>query len=129
MIPFKLFDNYFLPSPNSLSPPGVAKIVLPALEIWCCSASQTVMDTWTRQMGFPLITVTRSGSYVNATQKRFLLTGDVSNSSDTSEPDSPYGYKWYVPLSYYTNQCTDDVYHVWMNMTDGRLADDTVFEL
>ncbi|XP_063231804.1 endoplasmic reticulum aminopeptidase 1-like isoform X2 [Bacillus rossius redtenbacheri] len=84
---------------------------------------KAVMDTWTRQMGFPLVTVNRAGGSVNATQRRFLLTGDVSDASDDdADPsaESPYGYKWYVPLSYYTSECPDEVHHVWMNMSDVR---------
>lgn len=49
-----------------------------------------VMDTWTRQMGFPYlnITVTNNGgtTTVKAVQKRFLA--DIS--TDYDEAESPY---------------------------------------
>ncbi|KAJ9582424.1 hypothetical protein L9F63_003222, partial [Diploptera punctata] len=80
---------------------------------------KAVMDTWTRQMGFPLITISRDGNVISASQKRFLLTVSVSNETEHSnESVSPFSYKWYVPLSYYTNQDIYKVRHIWMNMTD-----------
>lgn len=77
------------------------------------------MDTWTRQMGFPLISVSQDGSTITANQTRFLMTHDQYNTSSLEEPKSSYGYKWYVPLSFYTNlQEEEDM--IWMNMTDGQ---------
>lgn len=32
-----------------------------------------IMDTWTLQMGYPVITVTRSGSTLNVKQSHFLI--------------------------------------------------------
>ena len=82
---------------------------------------QSIMDTWTRQMGFPLITISRDGNIISATQKRFLLTVNVSNETDhNNESISPFNYKWYVPLSYYTNKDIHKVRHIWMNMSDGK---------
>lgn len=35
---------------------------------------KTIMDTWTLQMGFPVVTIKRAGSdKATATQKHFLL--------------------------------------------------------
>lgn len=80
------------------------------------------MDTWTRQMGFPLITVIRKGDTIIATQKRFLLTASLDNETklQSEEPMSAFGYKWYVPLSFYTDVQPNDIQHVWMNLTDGN---------
>jgi len=47
-----------------------------------------VMDTWTLQMGYPVVTVTRTGSQISATQQRFLFS---SQSNFTEEFTSPYG--------------------------------------
>lgn len=64
-----------------------------------------IMDTWTRQTGFPYVNLTFSrldgsgdddgdSTNVAATQSRFLaVPGARYNASD-----SPYGYKWYVSL-------------------------------
>lgn len=78
------------------------------------------MDTWTNQMGFPLITIIREENEILATQERFLLTTEAANSTARMMPKSKYEYKWYVPLTYITNNNTDHVNSVWMNMTDGE---------
>ncbi|XP_063593106.1 aminopeptidase N-like [Penaeus indicus] len=56
-----------------------------------------IMDTWTLQMSYPVIQVTRSpdGTSAILTQERFLLERSA-NSSDTTD------YKWWVPLTYTT---------------------------
>merc|ERR1719334_933254 len=55
------------------------------------------MDTWTKQMGYPVVTVTKSGGDVTFTQSRFLLDG-------TTDPNdkNPFQYKWQIPLTYTT---------------------------
>ena len=83
---------------------------------------KTVMDTWTKQMGFPLITITRKENTIYASQSRFLLTGTMNNNTVDNDIVSPFDYKWYVPLSYYTNVDHSDVRHVWMNLSDGQLV-------
>ncbi|XP_078666409.1 aminopeptidase Ey-like [Branchiostoma floridae x Branchiostoma belcheri] len=59
-----------------------------------------VMDTWTLQMGFPVVTVTRdySNGRVTATQRHFLYDPEVD------VPESPYNYVWQVPLTYTTQE-------------------------
>ncbi|XP_064215469.1 endoplasmic reticulum aminopeptidase 1 isoform X6 [Tribolium castaneum] len=81
---------------------------------------RTIMDTWTQQMGFPLITISREDNEVLVTQERFLLTVESANSSIRNSPKSKFDYKWYVPFTYITNNDTQTVYNVWMNMTDVR---------
>jgi aminopeptidase N len=81
---------------------------------------KAIMDTWTHQMGFPLITITREENEVVVAQERFLLTVESTNSSVRNSPKSKYDYKWYVPFTYFTNNDTQTVYNVWMNMTDVR---------
>ncbi|XP_069599957.1 glutamyl aminopeptidase [Ranitomeya imitator] len=53
-----------------------------------------VMDTWTRQMGYPVLNV-QSGNTVE--QQRFLLDPNA----DASTPESPYNYLWNIPVTYY----------------------------
>ncbi|PIK35902.1 putative aminopeptidase N [Apostichopus japonicus] len=58
-----------------------------------------IMETWTLQMGFPVIDVTRSyGGNVeySASQHRFLSNPD--SEEQNTYPD--LGYKWYVPLTH-----------------------------
>ncbi|KAF5274559.1 hypothetical protein FQA39_LY07171 [Lamprigera yunnana] len=81
---------------------------------------KAIMDTWTLQMGFPLITIVREDDKILATQDRFLLTTESVNSSLRFMPKSKYDYKWFVPLTYWTNKEPEEVHTVWMNMSDVR---------
>lgn len=80
------------------------------------------MDTWTRQMGFPLVNIKRENAtsgIFHATQNRFLLTAHVPNITTIRQPSSPFKYKWYIPLSYYSDRSNyRQVETVWMNMTN-----------
>nr|XP_045603518.1 glutamyl aminopeptidase-like [Procambarus clarkii] len=61
----------------------------------------TIMDTWTRQMGFPVLSVTSSPDHPNlleVRQMRFL-----SDPETKSKDDSPYGYRWDIPVTYITD--------------------------
>nr|XP_022900776.1 endoplasmic reticulum aminopeptidase 1-like isoform X2 [Onthophagus taurus] len=86
---------------------------------------KAIMDTWTQQMGFPLITIRRENNEIVANQERFLLTTDELNSTARLMPKSKYDYKWYVPLSYFLDNDTGTVYNIWMNMTDVRFEIDS----
>lgn len=74
-------------------------------------------------MGFPLVTIKRENAtsgLISATQTRFLLTAEVPNITVVRQPISPFKYKWYVPLNYYTDRSDyRNVDTVWMNMTNG----------
>ncbi|XP_072899156.1 glutamyl aminopeptidase [Hemitrygon akajei] len=54
-----------------------------------------VMDTWTRQMGFPVLNVTSDGV---VSQKRFLL----DPKANPMEPPSILKYKWNIPIQWHT---------------------------
>ncbi|CAH2108175.1 unnamed protein product [Euphydryas editha] len=59
-----------------------------------------IMDTWTRQMGYPLLTVTpgdKTNTYV-ITQKRFLIDPEA-----VVNDESDYKYRWFVPITYTTS--------------------------
>lgn len=79
---------------------------------------QAIMDTWTQQMGFPLITITRNGNTITAAQKRFLIS-PRENDTESQRARSSFDYKWYIPLSYYTDKEPRKLHNVWMNLTDG----------
>ncbi|XP_071941704.1 aminopeptidase N-like isoform X2 [Antedon mediterranea] len=56
-----------------------------------------IMDTWTLQMGYPVVTCKRSGDTISANQTHFLI-------DPTSEVEDKYGdlgYTWYVQVSYF----------------------------
>ncbi|KAM6467791.1 endoplasmic reticulum aminopeptidase 1 isoform 1-T3 [Liasis olivaceus] len=57
---------------------------------------QTVMNTWTFQKGFPLVTVTVKGKNVHLQQEHFSKNSSVST-----------GNLWHIPLTYITNKCND----------------------
>ncbi|KAF2365596.1 Peptidase M1 membrane alanine aminopeptidase N-terminal [Trinorchestia longiramus] len=62
---------------------------------------KTIMDTWTLQMGYPVVNVelTEDGEAV-ISQKRFLLV-ENPDSLDTHD------YKWWVPITYTTQESPD----------------------
>ncbi|KAK1176600.1 endoplasmic reticulum aminopeptidase 1-like [Acipenser oxyrinchus oxyrinchus] len=55
---------------------------------------KTMMNTWTLQQGFPLISVSVHGKEVRLSQERYLKGSDPSQSSQ---------YLWHVPLTYITS--------------------------
>ncbi|ROT77107.1 putative aminopeptidase N [Penaeus vannamei] len=79
-----------------------------------------IMDTWTLQMGYPVIYVKRSldGTSAILTQERFLLERGT-NSSNIRD------YKWWVPLTY-TNQSEANFNQtqakLWMMDTDDYIV-------
>ncbi|KAK4302667.1 hypothetical protein Pmani_025262 [Petrolisthes manimaculis] len=81
---------------------------------------KTIMDTWTLQMGYPVITVQRNETDTSTviSQERFLLTRQ-ENSEDTHD------YKWWVPLTY-TDQAEADFSQtqpkVWMKDSEAQIT-------
>ncbi|XP_022104256.1 aminopeptidase N-like [Acanthaster planci] len=84
-----------------------------------------IMDTWTLQRGYPLITLTRTGNSMVATQKVFLQF----NRTIEDDGFGDLGYKWYVPLTCVYKSGPADQYEkpqqVWMEPSD----DYTYFDL
>ncbi|XP_018565925.1 glutamyl aminopeptidase isoform X2 [Anoplophora glabripennis] len=58
-----------------------------------------MMDTFTVQMGYPVLTVSVNGDNYTLTQKRFLKDPDATYDST----ESSYGYKWTIPVTYVTD--------------------------
>ncbi|KAH8358636.1 hypothetical protein KR093_001495, partial [Drosophila rubida] len=56
-----------------------------------------LMRTWTEQMGYPVLNVSRSSAGFTITQQRFLSNKD--SYSEVAEP-SEFNYKWSVPITY-----------------------------
>ncbi|XP_033310008.1 glutamyl aminopeptidase-like isoform X1 [Bombus bifarius] len=79
-----------------------------------------ITDTWTRQKGFPVVNVKKSGNKYILMQKRFLI--DPNADFDPSE--SEYGYKWTIPITYITNKISTPIL-VWFD----KDAKDLVIEL
>ncbi|KAJ8022350.1 Aminopeptidase Ey [Holothuria leucospilota] len=74
-----------------------------------------VMNTWTKQMGFPVVNVERSGNDLRLTQDWFLVDPNANTSAAPYE--SPYGYKWEIPFtSKFKNSLEDDRTFTWMGV-------------
>ncbi|XP_066255197.1 endoplasmic reticulum aminopeptidase 2-like isoform X2 [Euwallacea similis] len=84
---------------------------------------KAIMETWTHQAGFPLITLTREGNEIVASQRRFLLS--VRTGNESTLPPSKFDNKWYIPLTYMTSNDSETVNNIWMNMTDVRFEVDS----
>lgn len=76
-----------------------------------------IMDTWTKQMGFPVVNVKKSGNKYILTQKRFLADPDVQYNAS----DSEYGYKWTIPITYITNKTSEPTL-VWFDKEASNLV-------
>ncbi|XP_036373081.1 glutamyl aminopeptidase isoform X1 [Megalops cyprinoides] len=59
---------------------------------------EAIMDTWTKQMGYPVLSLSLTGAEASLTQKRFLLDPNA----DPSQPASPFGYKWTIPIQWHS---------------------------
>ncbi|XP_045115492.1 glutamyl aminopeptidase-like isoform X2 [Portunus trituberculatus] len=76
-----------------------------------------IMNTWTQQMGFPVVTVKRAAPDTLAfSQQRFLLDPNAQYNPD----DSPFRYKWDVPVSYITS-ANSTIQRSWFNHEDSTL--------
>ena len=76
-----------------------------------------IMDTWTRQMGFPVLQYTIDGGDLVVTQSRFLA--DPTNSNNQTIVPSPFNYKWDVPISFKTDK-SPDAQIQWLKMEDAN---------
>lgn len=56
-----------------------------------------MMTSWTSQKGFPLVTVSVTGSQVNITQEHFQLTSDNSTHNSSL---------WNIPVTYVNDSCS-----------------------
>ncbi|XP_049536355.1 glutamyl aminopeptidase-like [Anopheles darlingi] len=73
-----------------------------------------VMDTFTKQKGFPVVTVEVNDAQYILRQKRFLA--DQEAASQETEV-SPFGYRWYIPLTYISSD-NGNVRRMWFPPKD-----------
>lgn len=72
-----------------------------------------IMSTWTEQMGYPVLSVTRVASNEFQVEQRRFMT---DSNNDPSKPESKHGYKWDVPVTYFTDKdSSGNVTRVWLN--------------
>ncbi|KAK7027940.1 hypothetical protein SK128_026275 [Halocaridina rubra] len=81
---------------------------------------KAVMDTWTLQMGYPVINIIRSedGTSASVSQERFLI---VKSENSTDDHD----YKWWVPLNYASAKDPDfnqTQAMIWMKNSEAEIA-------
>ena len=73
---------------------------------------KTIMDTWTLQMGFPVVTVRRNYQENTATisQDRSLIGGSKDRKKESKE------YSWWIPLTFAAaNSSFEETYNKnWM---------------
>jgi aminopeptidase N len=55
---------------------------------------EEIMKTWTKQMGYPVVNVSKQDLTYTLTQKRFLSNSNILKSN----------YKWTIPITYITNK-------------------------
>ena len=74
---------------------------------------ESMMNTWTLQMGYPLITFSRKEGDKGwcIKQSRFLASAHL-NGSDVSLPPSKYNYSWSVPVNFKTDK--GDLHQVFL---------------
>ncbi|NXF46087.1 AMPE aminopeptidase, partial [Oceanites oceanicus] len=73
-----------------------------ALEVASNKPVKEVMDTWTRQMGYPVLDMGNNSVF---TQKRFLL----DPGANASHPPSDLGYKWNIPVKWRLGNSTNEI--------------------
>ncbi|KAI4459362.1 protease m1 zinc metalloprotease [Holotrichia oblita] len=76
-----------------------------------------LMNTWTMQMGYPVIDVTSDGEDNYILKQRRYLT----NSDAIDETVTPYSYKWMIPVTYITSDSSIPQY-VWFNYTEDQVT-------
>ncbi|KAL0968988.1 hypothetical protein UPYG_G00220880 [Umbra pygmaea] len=57
-----------------------------------------VMDTWTKQMGYPVLDLSTDDTQANLTQRRFLLDPNAN----PNEPPTLFSYKWTIPIKWHS---------------------------
>ncbi|XP_020775323.2 glutamyl aminopeptidase [Boleophthalmus pectinirostris] len=76
-----------------------------------------VMDTWTQQMGYPVVMLSVTETAAKLTQKRFLLDPNA----DISQPPTPLGYKWTMPVEFHAIKSNRD-FMAMFNKTESELV-------
>uniref|UniRef100_A0A1I8PGY6 glutamyl aminopeptidase n=1 Tax=Stomoxys calcitrans TaxID=35570 RepID=A0A1I8PGY6_STOCA len=77
-----------------------------------------IMQTWTEQMGLPVVEVKRNGNSYTLTQKRFFANPE---DYDGTYNDSPFNYHWSIPITYFTSS-NPEVKGAIFNYNDNELT-------
>lgn len=71
---------------------------------------KVIMDSWTQQLGYPLVTLRRHGNLIHASQKHFLLVNSSVHRNASQ--------KWYIPLTFTTSASPKSENQIWMHGKD-----------
>ncbi len=86
-----------------------------------------VMDSWTLQDGYPVVTLTRNyqNRKASLTQKRFLLYATVNESNEIDSTK----YSWEIPITYTDsrNAIWEPITKLWMTRSDSKIYFVTAF--
>ncbi|XP_071830181.1 glutamyl aminopeptidase-like [Apostichopus japonicus] len=75
-----------------------------------------VMHTWTKQMGFPVVTITRTDTELQLEQMWFLVDPNANKSAALYGSD--YDYRWEIPFTYQYKSDLSQVHELWMQWDD-----------
>ncbi|XP_050744759.1 glutamyl aminopeptidase isoform X1 [Drosophila biarmipes] len=75
-----------------------------------------IMQTWTEQMGLPVVEVEKSGNNYKLTQKRFLANQDDYAAEAEA---SSFNYRWSIPITY-TSSINSEVQSLIFNHNDNE---------
>ncbi|XP_065906392.1 glutamyl aminopeptidase-like isoform X2 [Dysidea avara] len=82
-----------------------------------------IMDTWTKQTGYPILTVTQSPSnLLTISQERFF---SVPHKDTDYIPPSVYNYRWKIPFTYITSSSAAPMKKLITVRTDKTIQLDT----
>lgn len=79
----------------------------------------TIVNTWIRQKGIPVVNVRKVGNNFELTQKRFF-TDPENNGKETVE--SEYEYKWSIPITYSSSLNNTNVERSWFYYTQPSIT-------
>ncbi|KAI8422426.1 hypothetical protein MSG28_006266 [Choristoneura fumiferana] len=78
-----------------------------------------VMDTWTKQAGYPLLTVTKEANTYFITQSRFLL-----DPKTVLPKDSIFNYRWCIPITFKSDKGVNEKVVWFDDQTDSVVVTD-----
>ena len=77
-----------------------------------------IMDTWTKQMGYPVLNVERlTDNRYRLTQTRYLRSQNQTYNASVS----PYGYSWDVPVTWVSSASPDTASLAWLKRNESEL--------
>eukprot|EP00795_Rhopilema_esculentum_P007813 gene7813-13677_t len=85
---------------------------------------KNIMDTWSKQSGFPVVTVNKDGNDLVISQKSILLAkaeskkakaNEEEEEEEEEEGEKPKDLHWHIPFTYFSDVDPKSIKAVWMN--------------